>query len=142
MTTRFPSARNSLQDIDVQLLEDARDLGWKLYGKNEHFAITCNAVVKIQAFVRGCMSRGKTAEMIQELIDGILSYREIVAKYAAEDEARVQKQQLTAAPSEEVRVEVQEDTSGETKEEIEEYAVAPKRSSTADKPWLKREAGY
>jgi hypothetical protein len=83
------------------------------------------------------MSRGKTSEMIQELIDGILSYREIVAKYAAEDEARVRKQQLTPSKKMEPK-----DESQTAKEEVLEYPIAPKRLSTVARPWLKRDVGY
>ncbi|KAG7343288.1 hypothetical protein IV203_021233 [Nitzschia inconspicua] len=87
------TSTNCKQTPDVMLL-DVTDMKWKLYDKNERFTIVQDAVVKIQAFVRGSMSRARTSEMIQELIDGILSYREVVAKYSAEDEARVKKQQL------------------------------------------------
>jgi hypothetical protein len=131
-------APSSKQIADLVLL-DATDIKWKLYGKNEHFSIMQEAVVKIQAFVRGCMSRAKTSEMIQELIDGILSYREVVTKYAAEDEARVKKQQLGFKTSEK---EEEDETVLNQAKEISN--TSPRRFSalTENKPWLHPDNKY
>ncbi|KAG7372450.1 hypothetical protein IV203_018593 [Nitzschia inconspicua] len=126
------TSTNCKQTPDVMLL-DVTDMKWKLYDKNERFTIVQDAVVKIQAFVRGSMSRARTSEMIQELIDGILSHRDVVAKYSAEDEARVKKQQLGL-----------EKRGKEEDGELEFHGTdvsadhSPRRSSVSveNKPWL------
>lgn len=124
--TRHRSSANDLALLDVT------DMKWKLFGKNEHFAIVQEAVVKIQAFVRGSLSRGKTSDMIQELIDGILSYQEIVAKYAAEDEERVRKQQLGLERKGEGKNVKGTDENGRG---TFDYQVEGKRSSIERRPW-------
>jgi hypothetical protein len=122
---------------DLVLL-DTTDMKRKLHGKNEHFTIVQEAVVKIQKFVRGSLSRGRTSDMIQELIDGILSYREIVDKYAAEDEQRVKNQQLNLDSS----------TGDGDDDKMNNLCITgpficgPRRDFVENKPWFHPDNNY
>ena len=66
----------STRAVDTHVLDDVQDLKWKLYGKNIYFSIVFDAVIKIQAFVRGCLCRGKVADQIDELIQHLVKRRE------------------------------------------------------------------
>lgn len=79
------------------VLKDTSDLKWKLYGKNVHFEIVQESITRIQAFVRGCLCRAWTSDLIESTIKDILTFREAEAKYADEDrkrEGQRQKMQL------------------------------------------------
>lgn len=67
------------------VLKDTTDLKWKLYGKNLHFEIIQESVVKIQSFVRGCLCRIRTTDIIDSKIDDIVTRRVTMARYAEED---------------------------------------------------------
>jgi hypothetical protein len=142
---QFKSGRNTSSSSNNQIADEVRldttDVKRKLFGKNEHFTIVQEAALKIQKFVRGSLSRGRTSDMIQELIDGILSYREIVAKYAAEDEQRVKKQQNLNNLKIDNQVDWEDD-------ELNNPGVngpfigAPKRISVDNKPWFHSDNAY
>ena len=70
----------STRAVDTHVLDDVQDLKWKLYGKNIYFSIVFDAVIKIQAFVRGCLCRGKVADQIDELIQHLVKRREEKAR--------------------------------------------------------------
>lgn len=61
---------------DTHVLDEIQDLKWKLYGKNMYFSILFDAVITIQAFVRGCLCRGRVADRIDDLIQALLERRE------------------------------------------------------------------
>ena len=77
---------------EVALL-DVTDIKWKLYGKNVHFTMVQEAVVKIQAFARGALARTRMTERIQERIQQLLMDRQDALREAKELE-RIRRENL------------------------------------------------
>mmetsp|Transcript_24321 Transcript_24321/g.57245 ORF Transcript_24321/g.57245 Transcript_24321/m.57245 type:complete len:244 (+) Transcript_24321:134-865(+) len=79
-------------DEEFGISDEVDALRWKLFGKNEEFRIMHDAAITIQSFWRGCFSRARTSEKIESLIEDIVAFQELEARYKRKYEEEIQQQ--------------------------------------------------